>query len=214
MSKQYFRPQEVMRYLHISDFTLYRWAKEERIKSIRTKGGHRRYPIEEVLRLGGDLPEDLSKDLLEEKERFCYGRVSSYGQKEDLDRQVQLLGSKYPTHTIVTDIGSGLNFKRKGFQRILDKAIKGKVQEIVVTHRDRLCRFGFELLEKILGQHGGAIVVLNHKDTSPKKELVDDLISIITSFAGRVHGLRSGKIRKAIREGASNQESQISSVSE
>lgn len=188
-------------YLHISTRELYDWAVEGKIQFIRTKGGHRRYPIEELQKLGV-VPQNQGESI-------CYCRVSSSGQKEDLDRQVLYLRSKYPTHTIVKDIGSGLSFKRKNFRSLLVRAIKGNIKEIVVTHKDRLCRFGFEILEEILTQHGGKIVVLNREDTSKEQELVSDLLAIITSFSGRVHGLRSGKIRNAIRDGAKNEKPKV-----
>jgi hypothetical protein len=109
---------------------------------------------------------------------------------------------------IIKDIGSGLNFKRKGFNSILDFAIKGDIQEVVVTHKDRLCRFGFELIERIITEYSnGKIVVLNQEKTSPEKELVDDLISIVTVFSSRLYGLRSHSIKKQIKEATKNVES-------
>jgi predicted site-specific integrase-resolvase len=107
----------------------------------------------------------------------------------------------YPEHEIVSDIGSGINFKRKGLLSILDSAIKGDIEEIVVTHRDRLCRFGFELIERVITSGSqGKIVVLNQRKTSPQQELVDDLVSIITVFSSRLYGLRSHQIAKQIKQ--------------
>jgi predicted site-specific integrase-resolvase len=134
--------------------------------------------------------------------------VSSHGQKEDLERQIEYFSTKFPNHIIIKDIGSGLNFKRKGFNSILDFAIKGDIQEVVVTHKDRLCRFGFELIERIITEYSnGKIVVLNQKKTSPEKELVDDLISVVTVFSSRLYGLRSHSIKKQIKEATKNVES-------
>ncbi|NCV80035.1 MAG: IS607 family transposase [Actinobacteria bacterium] len=102
---------------------------------------------------------------------------------------------------IIKDIGSGLNFKRKGFQTILDTAIKGNLGEIVVTHKDRLCRFGFELLEAVISKcSNGTIVVLDQRETSPQEELINDLLSIITVFSSRLYGLRSHTIKKQIQD--------------
>jgi predicted site-specific integrase-resolvase len=115
-------------------------------------------------------------------------------------RQIELFRSQFPNHTIITDIGSGLNFKRKGLQTILDDAIKGNLLEIVVTHKDRLCRFGFEVFERILSTYKGRIVVLNQRTTSPQEELVNDLLSIITVFSARLYGLRAHSIKKKLKD--------------
>jgi excisionase family DNA binding protein len=105
--------------------------------------------------------------------KICYCRVSSSSQKEDLER--------------------------KGFTTILDDSLKGNISEIVVTHKDRLCRFGFELVERIISQtSNGKIVVLNRQKTSPEEELTNDLISIITVFSSRLYGLRSHSVKKGI----------------
>ena len=136
------------------------------------------------------------------KKNYC--RVSTRGQKEDLERQIKLFRSKYPNHEIISDYGSGINFKRKGFNSILDSSIQGNIKEVVVTHRDRICRFGFELIEKIILQHGkGKILVLNQQETSPQEELVNDLMSIITVFSSRIYGLRSHSLQLQIKEQAS-----------
>jgi len=113
----------------------------------------------------------LKKD--NNKRNICYCRVSTSSQKEDLERQVEYFRCKYPDYEIVKDIGSGLNFKRKGFNTILDSAFKG---EIVVTHKDRLCRFGFELVLRIIESTNGKILVLDKEETSPEKELVNDIL--------------------------------------
>jgi excisionase family DNA binding protein len=197
-SKQYLRPEEVCKYLRLTPENLALWARKGKIQCIRTTGNHRRYPIDEIARLTGQTPPEKSK------QKYCYCRVSTHSQKEDLERQVELLTLKFPNHKIIRDIGSGINFKRRGFNSLLDSAINGNVEEIVVTHRDRLCRFGFELIEKIVSTcSNGKIVVLDNQQTSPEKELVNDLLSIITVFSSRLYGLRSHSLRKKIREEAS-----------
>ena len=134
------------------------------------------------------------------KRNICYCRVSSSSQKEDLERQVEFFRCKYPNHEIIKDIGSGLNFKRKGFNSILDFAIKGDIGEVVVTHKDRLCRFGFELVLRIIESTNGKILVLDKEETSPEKELVNDILSIITVFSSRLYGFRSNSIKNKIRK--------------
>lgn len=158
--------------------TLRNWANEGKIRYIRQPGGQRLYDISSV----------GNADVL--RRRICYCRVSSRKQKNDLERQVAKMRSLFPDHEIVTDIGSGLNFKRKGFASVLECAMRGNLAEVVVAHRDRLCRFGFELVEWIVGQNGGKVVVLGDLESSPQRELVCDLVSVIHAFACRIHGLR------------------------
>ena len=133
---------------------------------------------------------------------ICYCRVSSYKQKDDLDRQIKFMQAKYPNAEIVKDIGSGLNYKRKGLKSILGRAMRGDKLEIVVTHKDRLARFGFELIEWIIQQSGGKVMVLKQTNLSPKQELTNDLLSILHAFSCRIHGLRNYKsqVRKALSE--------------
>jgi predicted site-specific integrase-resolvase len=120
--------------------------------------------------------------------------VSSRGQKSDLQNQIALLKTKYPETEVIFDFGSGLNFKRKGLQKILDLAYKGELKEIVVTYKDRLCRFGFELVEYILETQSNAkIVVLNKNNTAVESELATYLLSIINVFSTRMHCLRKYK---------------------
>jgi predicted site-specific integrase-resolvase len=97
---------------------------------------------------------------------------------------------KYPEHEILWDIGSGINFKRKQLLWLLEQSTLGNVKEVVVAHRDRLCRFGFELIEWFFHKHNVKLVVLDDSKSSPQQELVTDLLSIITVFSRRIHGLR------------------------
>ncbi len=181
--EQYVRPEDARRILKVSDDILRKWAKSGKIEYIRIgKGTHRRYKISNFIPPTNTI-----------RRKICYARVSSVGQKEDLEQQTKYLKQHYPTHELVTDIGSGLNFKRKGFKTILESAIRGDIEEIVVTYRDRLCRFGFDLVEWFILQSKGKIVVLNDDRSSPQEELVKDLLSIITVFSSRVHGLRKYK---------------------
>lgn len=115
----------------------------------------------------------------------------------------------YPQAEIVKDIGSGLNFKRKGFKALLERAMSGDKLTVVVAHRDRLCRFGFDLVRDIIERSGGRIMVLNETRLSPEQELVTDLLSIIHIFSARLHGLRSYKNK--IREDVSNQDTAVGS---
>lgn len=165
--------------------TLRKWARESKIKFVRTAYGQRRYDCSSV---AGAVPGA----------RVCYCRVSSAKQRDDLERQVAFMRNRYPQHEIIEDIGSGLNFKRKGLLAILERASQGGIAEVVVAHRDRLCRFGIELVRWLVERNGGRLVVLDSVAQSPQAELVTDLISIIHVFACRAHGLR--KYGRAIKE--------------
>lgn len=191
------RPKDVLKYLNITHCTLYRWTNTGKINSVKTIGGKNRYYKHEILAFRN---KNTGEPIPDERKKICYCRVSTSSQKDDLMRQIELFRSQFPNHTIITDIGSGLNFKRKGFQSILDDAIKGNIFEIVVTHKDRLCRFGFEVFERLLSAHKGSIVVLNQRTTSPQEELVNDLLSVITVFSARLYGLRSHSIKKKLKE--------------
>lgn len=196
------RPEQASKILNITQQSLINWTNQGKIECIRTKGNHRRFLMSSIVPF-------VSKQILVEQEqkrkrKICYCRVSTSSQKEDLNRQIEFFRVKYPEHEIIKDVGSGINFKRKGFKTILDEAIKGNIGEVVVTHKDRLCRFGFELIEGIiLEQSKGKILVLDKKETSPREELVNDLISIITVFSSRLYGLRSSKIKNQIKESIS-----------
>lgn len=195
MNEEFLAPREVMRILHIHKDTLFKWTHQGKIPSIKTASGQNRYPKSAVLTLASPEVKETIPKL-----NFCYARVSSRGQKDDLQRQVELLSSQFPHHTLITDIGSGINFKRKGFQTLLDNTLKGNIGEIVITHKDRLCRFGFDLFESILSKCShGKILVLHRRDTSPTEELTNDLITIITVFTSRLYGFRSHQVKKKIK---------------
>jgi excisionase family DNA binding protein len=188
------RPEEASKILNITQQSLINWTDKGKIDCVRTKGGHRRFLLSSILPLS-------TTNYKSTKRNICYCRVSTLSQKEDLERQIIYFRDKYPNHEIIKDIGSGINFKRKGFNSILDAAIKGDIGEIVVTHQDRLCRFGFELVKRIIEeQSNGKILVLDQIKTSPEQELVNDLVSIITVFSSRLYGLRSHKLKKQIKE--------------
>ncbi len=172
--------------LGVSPNALRKWADDGKIQYIRNPAGQRLYDVADFLR--SSRP----------KIGIVYARVSSAKQRADLGRQIEYLKQRYPNYEVVEDVCSGLNFKRKGLGSILERARRGELQEVVVAHRDRLCRFGFDLLTTVLAQDGCRIVVLDDTQSSPQQELVNDLLSIIHVFSCRLHGLRgySQKIKK------------------
>ena len=167
--------------------TLRKWADAGKINHIKTASGQRRYDIDAFLGKSATA------------ETICYCRVSSYKQKDDLCRQVAFMREKFPTAEIIKDIGSGINFKRKGLRSILESAINGNKLTVVVAHKDRLCRFGFDVIQWIIERSGGEVMVLNETRLSPEAELTQDLLTILHVFSCRMHGLRSykNKISKA-----------------
>jgi putative resolvase len=127
--------------------------------------------------------------------------VSSIGQKGDLDRQIERLKSFSPESEIVADIRSGMKFERPGFIKLLDMVEDDNISTIYITHRDRLARFGFDLVKKICEIHGTEIVEIDGEEIlSANEELTKDLISIITSFSARLYGLRSQKMKRILEE--------------
>lgn len=183
----------------ITSNTLKVWAQQNLIRFIRTNNGHgkRLYHLHDVEKMFGINQNSKSKKSI------SYTRVSSEHQKEDLNRQIELLKKLYPENDIISDIGSGLNFERKGFKTLLDKVYNGDISEVVVTYKDRLCRFGFELVEWIFKKHDVKLKILNSNTTDDKSsinELSEDLLSITTVFVARHNGIRSAQLKKQRKE--------------
>lgn len=191
MNDEYITTKEATKILQITAKTLHIWDKEGKIRTIRTPSNIRRYNNIDVQNIIG-----CNKSTVE-KEKICYARVSSRKQIDDLKRQKDFFRQKYPTYNLVTDVGSGINWKRKGLKTLLDRSMQGNISEIVVAHRDRLCRFAFELLEWIFERNGVKLVVLDEeKDHSTDKELTDDILSIIHIYSCRKMGRRRYKNKK------------------
>lgn len=178
--------REAVKRLGLHKNTLRKYADNGIIPSIRNPAGQRLFDIESYL--GTSIGSAT----------VCYCLLSSSKQRDDLSRQVAYMQSLYPRAEIVKDIGSGLNFKRKGLRSLLDRLLKGDKLTIVVACKDRLCRFGFELIQYLVEQNGGNIVVLDQSVHCPNTELTQDILSIIHVFSCRMHGLR--KYSKKIKE--------------
>lgn len=192
--EKYISPFKIKKKFDITSNTLRSWANEGKIRCIRVRDGKgkRIYSVEDVEKLFG-------QPILHTGKICCYARVSSDHQKEDLVRQVELLQKTYPGAEIITDIGSGLNFKRKGFQTLLERVHSRDFKTVVVTYKDRLCRFGSEIVEFIFKKSDTELVVLNQLPGSPKSEtteLAEDLLSITTVFVARNNGNRSANFRR------------------
>lgn len=181
--------------------TLRKYADRGDIPSYRIPNGDRRF--------------DVSAFVRRKETVIGYARVSQPKQKQDLERQATLLASQFPGCEIIRDIGSGLNFKRKGLNSLLERALRGESLAVCVTYRDRLARFGFDLVERIIARSGGRVVVLHQVETSPTEELSRDLCAIIAVFSSRLHGLRSHRNKKdlaATLKGAARQAEAVGGV--
>jgi len=189
-NEKYITSQEVRKTFKVSNSSLKRWNNEGKLRAIRTNGGHRMYPESEINKFFN------IKEKTKVRRFICYARVSSSKQKGDLERQAKELQEEYPTYEIIKDVGSGINWKRKGFTKMVDSILKGDIEEIVVTHKDRLCRIGFELVEQMCKAFDTKIVVLNNVSKEQDKDLAEDLLSIVTIFTARHHGRRAAQKRK------------------
>ena len=129
------------------------------------------------------------------KLNLSYIRVSSLGQKDDLERQEELLLKYYPQNIIIKDIGSGVNLNRRGLRKIIKLAIEGKIDKLIIAYKDRLTRFGYELIEDLIKTYSkGEIIILNKKDDlEPEEELAQDVLQIMNVFVAKMNGLRKYK---------------------
>jgi len=182
--------------LGVHQETLRRWEASGKIVPERTPRGHRRY---DLAKLRGLIPKEASSNLL----TLCYARVSSHDQKEDLSRQAAVLESFCAAHgwtfEVLQDLGSGLNYHKKGLKKLIKLICSGTVRRLIITHKDRLMRFGAELIFSICESFGTEIVIINSaEDTTFEDDLVQDVLEIITVFSARLYGSRSRKNKKLL----------------
>ncbi len=179
----YLTPKQVQEKFGYHPKTLSRWADEGKIKYTKSPGGHRRYLLSSL--------EELTEKAEDTREIVLYVRVSTHSQKEDLNSQREYVSSYYPQCKCISDIGSGLNFKRKKFLKLMEQVATHEIKRIVVAHKDRLCRFGFDFVEWFCHQNGCQIEVLNHTYKSPHQELMDDFMAVMHCFSSKLYFLRS-----------------------
>lgn len=176
--------------------TLRSWADAKQIGVVRYgEHGKRLYNVKDVEQKIGVTEGSKTRICA------CYARVSSAKQSADLERQVADLQKEYPSHTVFKDIGSGLNWKRPQFLALLEQICSGLITEVVIAYRDRLCRFGFELLEWLCNRYDTKLVVLHKTDgpTDATHELADDLLAVVTFFTARNNGQRAARNRRRLR---------------
>jgi predicted site-specific integrase-resolvase len=178
----------------VSVSTLRRWEAEGKLIPERTANGHRRYNMAQLL----NLKPDGSLTV-------CYARVSSHDQKGDLERQKQVLELFCSTHgwqfQVIEDLGSGLNYSKHGLQRLIKMITNNQVERLVITHKDRLLRFGSELIFSLCEHFGTEIIIINRtEDASFEEDLAQDVLEIITVFSARLYGSRSHKNKQIVTE--------------
>ena len=167
--------------------TIRNWEKEGMFEVKRTFGGHRRFKLEE--------------NSSEEKKTICYARVSSNDQKQDLARQVKELEQyceqkEINNIEIVKDIGSGINYKKRGLRKLIREILEDKIARLIINFKDRLLRFGTELIEQLCILRNIEIIIINDcEEKSFERELVEDVLAILTVFSSKIYGRRSHKTR-------------------
>lgn len=203
---KYISGKKASEILGVHQRTLYLWERKKKIETMRAPGGKRYYNVEKYLGNQGLTYNETSKNIIkcddkeqqdekEKKSKICYARVSSIGQKDDLERQKKMLTEKYPNHQLIEDIGSGINLTKRGLLKIINLSINGKLEELVIVHKDRLARFGYELLEYLIKKYSnGEIIIMNQKkEIEPEEEMVNDVLQIMNVFVAKMNGRRKYK---------------------
>jgi len=188
--------------LGLSPMTLLKLEENKKIEIIKTLGGHRKYNVDKYIRENLQKTKNNNQNQCKNKIKIkkinlCYIRVSTIAQKDDLEQQKNYMKNKYPNYKIIEDIGSGINFNRKGFRKIIKMAIEGRINKLIVAYKDRLTRFGFDLINDLIKDYSnGELIIENEKNKKePKEELVDDVLQILNVYTAKMNGLRKyGKI--------------------
>ena len=192
-----YKPSSFAKLLGVSVKTLPRWDREGILKAYRTPTDRRFYTYDQSLQFKGMDKEGDSRATV------IYARVSTRGQKDDLKNQVSFLRTFCNAKGIIVDqciedYGSGLNYNRKKWNELLTQVMERKIKTIVITHKDRFIRFGYDWFESFCEKYDTSILVVNNEELSPQEELVEDIVSILHVFSCRLYGLR--KYKKLIKE--------------
>ena len=201
-SKNFVSMAEAVEITGINAQSLRRMADEEKIKCYKTISGQRKFDRQYLEEMCNST--SFNKKIQQPTTKnYIYTRVSSRKQMDDLSRQLEYIKNKrteYATYIPITDVASGINFNRKGLSTILDECLQGTLGEVVVAHRDRLSRFGFDLIKLIVEKQGGKITVFDdEQNKSSEQELAEDLLSIIHIFSCRQMGKRSYSCKKSTK---------------
>lgn len=182
------KPKEMAERLGVTVRTLQIWDKKGILKAYRTPTNRRYYTEEQYLEYTG-------QSLQSKRLNVAYARVSNNSQKDDLKNQISFIRQYVNVKGVIlddtiTEIGSGLDYNRKKWNELLEKVMQNKIDTIYITYKDRFVRFGYEWFERLCKMHDTKIVVLNNVETSPSQEMIDDMVSIVHVFSGRLSGLR------------------------
>lgn len=194
MSTKY-RINEFAKRIGRSVQTIRRWEREGKLTARRLPSGHRYFDESDVRLMLGGAPSTRAT--------VVYCRVSNAGQKDDLVSQVEAMemycrAAGMAVDEWIQEVGGGMNFKRKKFLGLLDRIQRGEVGMLLVAHKDRLVRFGYDLIKHIATENGCEIIAVNQASLSPQQEMVEDLLAIVHTFSCRLYGMR--KYKKQIRE--------------
>jgi putative resolvase len=200
--KTIYSPKEFGEMIGKSVITLQKWDRKGILRAGRSPTNRRYYTHEQYLQYRGLVAQEQGLTIV-------YSRVSGVAQKPDLANQMHALAVYCKQQSIkvdewMSDIGSGLNYKRKQFNRLMEMIELGQVRRLLIAHRDRLVRFGYAYFEAFCQRHHTEIVIINGENFSPEQELVRDLLAIVTVFSARLHGLRS--YRKVLKDAALQKE--------
>lgn len=196
MDKHY-KPNEFAELLNVSVITLQRWDNKGKLKAFRSPTNRRYYTYEQYLEYKGINKKDNNRKTI------IYTRVSTSNQKDDLTNQVDFLrqyanAKGIIVDEVIEDYGSGLNYNRKKWNKLIDSCMTNEIGTIIITHKDRFIRFGYDWFERFLAKFNVEIIVVNNESLSPQEELVQDIISILHIFSCRIYGLR--KYKNKIKE--------------
>ena len=192
-----YKPKDFAELLGVSVKTLQRWDRDGILKANRTPTDRRYYTYDQYLQFKGIQTENDIRDTV------IYARVSTRNQKDDLQNQVEFLKQFCNAKGIIVnqcieDFGSGLNYNRKKWNKLLDEVMENKIKTIVISNKDRFIRFGYDWFEKFCEKFNTKIIIVNNETLSPNEELVQDIISILHVFSCRLYGLR--KYKNQIKE--------------
>jgi putative resolvase len=197
MSK-YYSIREFSKILGVSAQTLRNWDAKGKLHPHHTSSNGYRYYSQEQLNQVMNIKPKLDRFVI------GYCRVSSNKQKDDLERQIEnmkiYLTAQGKPYEIITDIGSGINYNNKGLKELIQRITQNKVEKVVVLYKDRLLRFGFELVEYIASLHDCNIEIIDNTEKTEQQELVEDLVQIITVFSCKLQGKRANKTIKLVKE--------------
>ena len=196
---KYYSAKEVTKILGVTAQTLRNWDKQNKLKPSYTKSNGYRYYSEESI-LSYTQERKTKKDI----NVIGYARVSSKKQEDDLNRQIdnlnKYISNKYTSFEIISDIGSGINYSKPGLLKLIDKINRKEVDLIIVLYKDRLLRFGFELIEYFASINNVKIEILDKIDKEEQQELVEDLVQIITAYACKLQGRRKKNTATLLKE--------------